>query len=116
MKVANRLVWANGFTNDKRAFSNKEPYRKQCNKCRQKIWMSPKDSKWQALNNDGSKHTCKKKPKRAKGRKTKCRMCGEDIVFKKLRNKWQPHDKDGQRHRCKVQQDHEMNMQHMRDI
>ncbi len=99
-KVANRLVWANGFTNDKRAFSNKEAYKKQC-RCRKTIWMTPKDGHWQALNEDGSRHTCKRKPKKASGSKGKCRICAVDITFKKVKKKWLPHDKDGQRHRCK---------------
>jgi len=102
MKVANRLVWANGFTNDKRAFSNKESYQKTCSQCRKKIWMTPKDSKWQALDSDGQRHTCKRKQKRANGTHGKCRLCKEDIIFKKVKKKWLPHSKDGQRHRCNI--------------
>ncbi len=76
--------------------------------------MSPKDGKWQALDNDGSRHTCQKK--RKKKRSNTCRLCGEKIVFKKVRGKWLPHDTDNTRHRCKVGHDQKMNMQHMKDI
>ena len=98
MKNVNRLVWANGFTNDKTAYSNKEPYQKTCNKCNKRIWMNPTKSGWSAIDNDGKPHECKLKKKKLKIKK--CRYCDGPIIFKKHKDKWLPHNKDGNIHKC----------------
>ena len=118
-RVANRMVWANGFTNDKRHCSNKEPYQKTCKKCDQSIWLNPTNNGWKALSADGKPHSCvikkavpKKKKKEAQRSKpkaysSKCKYCNEPIVMTLLNKKWTPIQPEGvvnQRHRCKKKQ------------
>ena len=57
----NRLVWANAFTNDKRAYCNKEPYEKTCNSCNIHIQMRPEKNGWKPFDVNGKPHKCVKK-------------------------------------------------------
>ena len=91
-KSMNRLVWASGFTNDRSAHCNKEPYKKTCDRCNKQVWMSPGTKGWRVLNTDGTKHLCAAKAQ--KSRKSKvagvseikrnCKFCGVPIVLIQL--------------------------------
>ena len=104
-KNINRLVWNNGFTNDRQAPSNREAYPKTCDKCRKKIWMTPDGAGWKALNQDGSKHQCSKAKKVGKEPKyfeKDCKFCGEKIVMMLLKKKkWVAFDQSRAKHRCR---------------
>ena len=56
----NRLAWADGFTNDKRAVKNQEAYMKQCSRCTELIEMRPTKKGWKCCELTGEKHKCKK--------------------------------------------------------
>ena len=106
-RVANRMVWANGFTNDKRHHSNKEPYKKKCSRCNQEIWLTPVKSGWKALDTSGKPHECAKKKTKSKRKsrqerayQSKCKFCEEPIMMKMVGDKWTPLN-DNKRHRCK---------------
>lgn len=63
---ANRFLWANGFTNDKAAASNREAYTKPCKYCGQNVWMNPtRDGRWECLGEDGIRHRCYPQGKRS---------------------------------------------------
>ena len=54
----NRMVWANGFTNDKSAYSNAEPYHKSCNSCGSQIEMRPTKKGWKPFDVNDKPHKC----------------------------------------------------------
>lgn len=91
-KSMNRMVWAGGFTNDKTAHINKEPYRKKCDRCLKPVWISPDKNGWRVLNLDGTKHLCIVKKKKGKSEKINgvneiridCKFCGVPIVLIEL--------------------------------
>lgn len=91
-KSMNRLVWAGGFTNDKGAHCNKEPYKKTCDRCSKQVWMSPDTKGWRVLNTDGTKHLCAAKAKTSRKKKVagvnevkrNCKFCGVPIVMIQL--------------------------------
>jgi hypothetical protein len=90
-KSMNRLAWNSGFTNDKTAHCNKEPFKKKCNRCSAVIWMTPSQRGWKALDTDGQEHKCVKK-KEGKASKVNgvleirrdCNYCGVPIVLIQL--------------------------------
>jgi len=103
----NRLIWANGFTNDKTAYSNKEPYKKKCNKCKKTIWLKPVKGGWKPYDLNSKEHECKKPKNKNRGSKgnvrsfkKKCNHCDKDILLKMIKGKWKVSDVDGGRHRC----------------
>lgn len=108
----NRLVWNNGFTNDKRAHSNKEPFKRKCRKCKKMIWLKPDRSGWAAYDTNNQPHVCKKpkKPKNSKPRayKKQCKHCHKEILMKFNKGKWQVLETTGERHRCDSRTDEEI--------
>lgn len=103
MANINRLVWANGFTNDKRAYCNKEPYKKPCKRCKQVIWMTPTQNGWRALESTGEPHRCAKltkTKKRIRKYMKNCNQCSQKIEMVQKKGKWRAQDPDGKRHRC----------------
>jgi hypothetical protein len=103
----NRLVWNNGFTNDRQATQNREAYQKTCDKCQKKIWLNPEGSGWKAIDSNGNPHECKKKKARKERKEPKhyvkdCKFCGQKIVVMLMAGKkWVAFDQNRTKHRCK---------------
>ncbi len=104
MSNINRLVWSNGFTNDKRAYSNKDPYKKSCNKCKKTILLIPEANGWKPYDLNNKPHLCKKakacRSKKIKSYRKQCKHCERDIVLKMIKGKWKVLEPNGKRHRC----------------
>lgn len=115
MANVNRLVWSNGFTNDRRAHQNKEPYKKTCNKCGNGIWVTPTKTGWTVVGMNGAKHECKvkknkvkRKEGKAKAYEKKCKFCERLVRMKMIAGKWRVLELDGKRHRCDRRSDEEI--------